>query len=689
MTVMLTNLPDVLRKSGVEIETEPGWETRSAAPRGGRYGGPGLDAVLTLVMHHTGANPATPGNYPSRDTILNGNSSTKGFLSQIVTGRDGTGRVFGAGIAWHAGLTKNPKIEGNRFAIGNEIEHSGSPYEPYRWDQYQAIVLMTAALQAEYPAAKVLSHMEISRAGKTDPIFDMDVFRADVADPTRRRLIAIPDGRYVASLRKGAVDSNGWWHVTALQVTMQILGAKSIKADGDFGDNTETALIELQERHELEADGVAGPAWRAKANGLIATLTSPHLDVRDPKPLPTPEPTPEPIPEPEPTPEPTPEPEPEPEPEPALPPNPSLGEVSPRAGRWQATLVRLGSSEVIDNKFGPGTQSDTVKLQRIMDVEADGIPGPDTLGAANELITRGVQPLAERAERTPLTIESAGSSIRWVTAAEYKAGVGSRTFGRALERELEDRTFKVYCGPTEQFDRKTCYWPNHRHSRTSIHFIGPWAIDVGIGNAPVSTYEKAHLDKLVRELRQRFPELIGKIVWNRGAGDHEDHAHLQGVRLKTVWRAIRYSGKKAKLSEQAFPANRKDKVYKARIQMLRVRLGDGGTVTKVIELIVGAKKDGLLDVADERLVQSWQKDIGVPDDGIVGPNTLIAALRKHGTIRRGDSNLMVRLMQLCLGVPPDGVFGPGTEARLKTAQRAAGLPDDGIFGEDSRNNLIK
>lgn len=50
------------------------------------------------------------------------------------------------------------------------------------------------------------------------------------------------------------------------------------------------------------------------------------------------------------------------------------------------------------------------------------------------------------------------------------------------------------------------------------------------------------------------------------------------------------------------------------------------------------------------------------------------------TIRRGQSNAAVKMLQRLLGITADGVFGAATEKALRTAQKKHGIAADGICG---------
>jgi peptidoglycan hydrolase-like protein with peptidoglycan-binding domain len=57
------------------------------------------------------------------------------------------------------------------------------------------------------------------------------------------------------------------------------------------------------------------------------------------------------------------------------------------------------------------------------------------------------------------------------------------------------------------------------------------------------------------------------------------------------------------------------------------------------------------------------------------------------TIRRGDRNDSVKLLQTKLGVEPLGIFGPKTEEAVKVFQKKNGLTTDGVVGKNTWDKL--
>lgn len=170
--MMLTDLADACRKSGLKVVETSGWRTRGHGDMRG---------VETIVCHHT-AGPET-GNMPSLGVITNGRTGLPGPLSHLGLARDGTVYVIAAGIAYHAGTVRETTM-GNAYAIGIEAEATG--VDPWPAVQLDAYARLCAALCAHYgvPVVRVLGHKEVcSPVGrKIDPNFDMAAFRRQITD---------------------------------------------------------------------------------------------------------------------------------------------------------------------------------------------------------------------------------------------------------------------------------------------------------------------------------------------------------------------------------------------------------------------------------------------------------------------------------------------------------------------------
>ena len=73
--------------------------------------------------------------------------------------------------------------------------------------------------------------------------------------------------------------------------------------------------------------------------------------------------------------------------------------------------------------------------------------------------------------------------------------------------------------------------------------------------------------------------------------------------------------------------------------------------------------------------------------GLLVPSGSAAPKTQLPTIRRGDKNDSVKLLQTKLGVEPLGIFGPKTEEAVKAFQKKNGLTADGVVGKNTWDKL--
>jgi peptidoglycan hydrolase-like protein with peptidoglycan-binding domain len=121
--------------------------------------------------------------------------------------------------------------------------------------------------------------------------------------------------------------------------------------------------------------------------------------------------------------------------------------------------------------------------------------------------------------------------------------------------------------------------------------------------------------------------------------------------------------------------------------------GDEGRQVELLQQALGIPVDGVFGPETEAAVQKFQSDHGLTIDGIVGPLTS-AALRGRTPARASVADVSsgeapageasaggaVAQLQSALHLTADGNFGPETEAAVKRLQARHGLTVDGIVG---------
>jgi hypothetical protein len=171
------NLPDMLRKWGVNVVEFPGWQTRGwLSGYGGAWNPRGV------VCHHT-ANGGYRGiDAPSLNVCVNGRPDLAGPLCQIVLGYSGTAYVIAALGANHAGKGGWANLSGNASVWGIEAENTGLG-EAWPAVQVDAFHRCCAALGelSGFGPEMVCGHKEWTPT-KIDPAgLDMNQFRSAVA----------------------------------------------------------------------------------------------------------------------------------------------------------------------------------------------------------------------------------------------------------------------------------------------------------------------------------------------------------------------------------------------------------------------------------------------------------------------------------------------------------------------------
>lgn len=261
-------LPEVLKNAGLKVATVEGWQDRGHGDVGNIFG---------VICHHTAG--AKTGNMPSLNLLINGRkarpatatspavSALNGPLSQLGLGRDGTYYVIAAGKCNHAGAGIWQGLSnGNSNFIGIEAENTGLandlPWPDVQVKAYHrgvAAILKHIGRGAEFCAGHSEYALPLGR--KTDPSFDMALFRVNVAailGGTAPPLVLIPPsepaGLNRPTLRRGDTG----------KLVEQVQAKLKVEVDGIFGAGTEAKVREFQRKQGLVADGIVGPkTWLA------------------------------------------------------------------------------------------------------------------------------------------------------------------------------------------------------------------------------------------------------------------------------------------------------------------------------------------------------------------------------------------------------------------------------------------
>jgi peptidoglycan hydrolase-like protein with peptidoglycan-binding domain len=119
-----------------------------------------------------------------------------------------------------------------------------------------------------------------------------------------------------------------------------------------------------------------------------------------------------------------------------------------------------------------------------------------------------------------------------------------------------------------------------------------------------------------------------------------------------------------------------------------LELGGRGPAVARLQRALGIPADGIFGQETLDAVRALQKREGLVVDGIVGSQTRAALEQTRnraqgGTLELGDRGRAVARLQRALGIPADGIFGPNTLEAVRALQKREGLAVDGIAGSQT------
>lgn len=169
-----TWLADVLRGAGVTVVEHTGWRTHDR---------PGDWSPRYGVVHATAA-PRSQSDDVQVRVVRDGRSDLPGPIANAVIDRQGRWHVVSGGRcnSTLAGTAGPFEGLGNTYALSTEACNDNIS-EPWPAVQYQSYVRGWAAWcrRLGWTPAKLVGHKEHTPGRKTDPTFNMNTFRADVA----------------------------------------------------------------------------------------------------------------------------------------------------------------------------------------------------------------------------------------------------------------------------------------------------------------------------------------------------------------------------------------------------------------------------------------------------------------------------------------------------------------------------
>jgi hypothetical protein len=160
---------DVLRAAGLNVIEHAGWRTR------------GVEFSPGGVIIHQTRGPVGSSEAGEINVLINGREGLSGPISQLFVGRDGDWHIIASGRCNHVTVGQAGPFQGigNSGLIG--IEEHWTIGDPYPDVQHASYVRGVAAIIRHTGWRAPVGHKEHQPASKSDPHFDMNQFRKDVA----------------------------------------------------------------------------------------------------------------------------------------------------------------------------------------------------------------------------------------------------------------------------------------------------------------------------------------------------------------------------------------------------------------------------------------------------------------------------------------------------------------------------
>lgn len=281
------NLKEKLRAAGLEVRTDPGWETNTNS---------GKDRIETVaILNHWDAIRGEP----SLDFYMSGNDYG-GIIYGIIVRRLGLVDLISQRYVWHAGNGDSQVLKAHQMGLTppeprpGVLDENGNPhfygvavnYHPH-YDpplmggnpQYEALVIVNRVLKDHFDLEieQISDHAGWkSKKWDIDPL-DMRQFHADILDEdlvptptppppdwTQELIMSLPTLKlYDGYTSKGTQAKRP--HVKTAQGLLLARGYKDRRSvdpetasDGWFGPGTEASVKSFQRDNGLTVDGIIG-----------------------------------------------------------------------------------------------------------------------------------------------------------------------------------------------------------------------------------------------------------------------------------------------------------------------------------------------------------------------------------------------------------------------------------------------